>query len=128
MKQSLSSPLLDPEPYRQAADAIKKLAPSVKRNVPQFGSFSLSADYLAHVTWREQQWREKPDFAEIARRDTEILKALEAEWNVSRFEDSTGKSEPYRYLTPYDQLLLRMREATDYSEAKAAGATRPGSR
>ena len=59
VKQSISSPPLDPEPYRQAADAIKKLAPSVKRNSPQFASFSLSADYLAHVTWREQQWREQ---------------------------------------------------------------------
>jgi hypothetical protein len=97
----------------------------VKRNVPQFASFSLSADYLAYVTWREQQWREKLDFAEIARRDTEILKALEAEWNVSRFEDSTGKSESYRYLTPYDQLLLRMRQATEYSKAKASGANLP---
>jgi hypothetical protein len=128
VKQSMSSPLLDPEHYRQAAEAIKKLAPSVKRNSPEFASFALSADYLAHVTWREQQWREKPDFAEIAKHDTEILKALEADWNVARFDDSTGKTEPYRYLMPYDQLLLRMHQATEYSEAKAAGATRPGSR
>jgi hypothetical protein len=80
------------------------------------------------VTWREQQWRGKPNFAEIARRDTEILKKLETEWSVARFDDSTGKTEPYRYLTPYDQLLLRMRQATDYSRIKAGGTTRPSAR
>ncbi len=126
-QQSILSPHLDPEPYRHAAEAIKKLAPSVKHNLPEFASFSLSADYLAHVTWREQQWWGKPDFAEIARHDIEILKVLEAEWSVARFDDSTGKTEPYRYLTPYDQLLLRMRQATAYSKAKASGITRPGS-
>jgi hypothetical protein len=123
VKEAVTGPVLDPEPYRQAAEAIKKLAPSVKRNLTDFTSFSLSADYLAHVAWREQQWRGKPDFALIATHDTEILKKLETEWNVARFDDSTGKSRPYPYLTPYDQLLLRMRQAADYSKVKAGGTT-----
>jgi Glycosyl hydrolase family 20, catalytic domain len=119
VKQALAAPVLDPEPYRQSADAIRKLVPSVKRNPADFDSFSLSADYLAHITWREQQWRGKPDFAEIAKRDAAILRKLEIDWNVARFDDSTGKTKPYPFLTPYDQLLLRMRQATGYSKTKA---------
>ena len=119
VKESVAMNPMDPAPYRQLADAIQKLEPAVKRNQNEFASFSLSAEYLAYIAWREQQWRGKPNLAEIAKRDEEMLKRLEAEWTVSRFPDSTGKTHAYAFLTGYDQLLLQMRQAAQYSEAKA---------
>ena len=119
VKESLAASPIDPAPYQQLAEGIRKLEHAVKRNQAEFASFSLSADYLAHIAWREQQWRGKTDLAEIAKRDAEILTRLEADWNVARFPDSTGKTQAYAFLTGYDQLLLRMRQAAQYSEAKA---------
>ena len=125
-QQSILSPHLDPEPYRHAAEAIKKLAPSVKHNLPEFASFSLSADYLAHVTWREQQWWGEPNFAEIARHDIEILKVLEAEWSVARFDDGAGKTEPYG-LSPLTTSSAPNAPGDRLLKSKSHGITRPGS-
>jgi hypothetical protein len=74
------------------------------------------------VVWREQQWRGGTNFAEIARRDADIVKMLETEWNMARFDDSRGKSEKMVGLTPYDQLVLRMRQAAKYAAEKSGRA------
>jgi hypothetical protein len=119
VKQNIAGAGLDPAPYEKVAGALRMLDRKVKRNRTEFASFSLAADYIAHVVWREQQWRGGTNFAEIARRDADILKMLEIEWNMTRFDDSRGKSEKMVGLTPYDQLILRMRQAAKYSAEKS---------
>jgi hypothetical protein len=124
---------LDPAPYLGLAEKIRALAPKVHRNKTDFASFSLTADYLAHIIWREGQWPRvrtaQPEearklVAEIASRDDQVAKRVDDDWNVSRFEDDRWKRERLPNLTPYDQLVLRMQEAAAYSSELAGSATR----
>jgi len=124
---------LDPAPYLELAEKIRALAPKVHRNMTDFASFSLTADYIAHIIWREAQWpklhtaqREeaKKLIADIASRDGKIAERVNDEWNVSRFEDDRWKRERLPNLTPYDQLVLRMQQAATYSAELAGDAPR----
>jgi hypothetical protein len=117
---------LDPAPYAALADSVRALGRKVQRNKTDFASFSLTADCLAHVTWREAQWprlvptsANPPDaaklVAEMSTRDSDMVKMLDAEWSISRFADDRWKRERLPHLTPYDQFLLRMQQAAAYS-------------
>lgn len=131
VESAAAAKALDPAPYAALAAKIRALAPKVHRNMTEFASFLLTADYIAHVIWREAQWPKlhtaqpeeaKKLVAETASRDGEIAKRVDDDWNVARFEDDRWKRERLANLTPYDQLLLRLQEAAAYS-AELAGDT-----
>ena len=124
VKLAAAAQPLDPAPYAALADSVRALGRKVQRNKTDFASFSLTADYLAHVTWREAQWPKvasaNPEdaaklLAEMATRDGDIAKMLDAEWSMARFADDRWKRERLAHLTPYDQLLMRMQQAAAYS-------------
>ena len=128
VKTAAAAKPLDPAPYLKLADSVRALMQTVQRNKIDFASFSLTADYLAHIVWREAQWPKLRSanaddaakiLAEITVRDGEIVKRLDAEWSLSRFEDDRWKRERLAHLTPYDQLLMRMQQAATYSEELA---------
>ncbi len=123
VKRSAAAPPLDVGVYQSMADHIRACGRKVRRHQADLESFTLSADYIAHVAWREQRLRDESaanKFDEIARRDAEMVNKLDAEWNLNRYADSTGKTTPYPHLTAYDQLLLRMKQAAEWSR-RAAG-------
>lgn len=104
---------------------------SARRNQADFSALALSAEYLEYAYWRDAVVRsaaKKSDarstaalIRNIADRDRSLVEKLDAEWNEGRFSDSPGRTEPITGLRPADQLLLRMRQAAEFS-GKLAGA------
>jgi hypothetical protein len=105
-------PAIVPElgPLRKKIAAVQA---SVRRNREDFSSFALSAEYLEHVYFRQRPGSK--GYAAIADRDRALVQKLEAEWDASRPPDSPGKSQALPWLGPQDQLLFRMREASNFS-------------
>jgi hypothetical protein len=97
-------------PLRKKIAAVQA---SVRRNREDFSSFALSAEYLEHVYFRQRPGSK--GYAAIADRDRALVQKLEAEWDASRPPDSPGKSQALPWLGPQDQLLFRMREASNFS-------------
>jgi hypothetical protein len=101
-------------PLRKKIAAVKA---SVRRNRADFSSFALSAEYLEHLYIRQ---RPAPGaLSEIADKDRALVQKLETEWDSSRPANSPGKSQLLTSLGPQDQLLLRMREAAEFSAGLA---------
>jgi hypothetical protein len=117
-------------PFKQLCTRLASLQSRVRRNQSDFASLALSAEYLEHTFWRDAVVREaasKPNarsdgvlIRTIADRDRHLVEKLDAEWNVGRFTDSTGKLKPLVDLGPADQLLYRMRQSAAFS-IKLAG-------
>lgn len=123
LQRNIASAPLDPSSYEELSRRARGLTGTVRRNRDAFHSFVTSIAYIAHVVWREAQWKTRPDAAmltEIARRDRNLVATLEADWNRGRFADSPAVSESVFGLTAYDQLLLQMKSAAKFSSALAA--------
>ena len=121
LKRSLAAPALDAAAYQQLAERVRALEKTVRRNREAFQSFALCVDYLAHLAWRQAEWKQGT-LSDIARRDRAMVARLEAEWNQGRFEDDRAKREKVFGLTAYDQMLLQMRMAAEYADGAAKKA------
>lgn len=127
LRRSLTTPKVDSAPYQDLNLRVRGLVPTVRRNREAFDSFALAIEYVAHLVWREAQWKLDPAagaIADIARRDRDLVEKLDADWSRGRFPDSRGANERLFGLTPYDQLLLQMKSAAKFSAELAADPAR----
>jgi hypothetical protein len=113
--------------YTRLRSQIHVVADSVRRNSDDFSALALSAEYLDYAYWRDKVAIESVQMPNthipanlieaIAARDRKMVKMLDAEWNVGRFE--TGKLQAILGMTPGDQLVFRMHQAAEFSSGLA---------
>jgi hypothetical protein len=118
-------------PYTRLLSLLNQLAPSVRKNLPDFQAFALCVEYLEALSWRESVVTEQINhpialetstqlIRQIAQRDQAILKALAGDWDKGRPADSPAKSQPVFGLAPKDQLLFQWNRAAIYSASLAS--------
>jgi hypothetical protein len=128
----LHSPAAPSPPFDELRSRLSALEPQVHRNLDDFRSFALSAEYLEAAYWRINMVREAAAMKDararqtairsVVHRDRSLVKMLDEEWNVGRFPDSRGRLAPLVGLGPADQLLFRMRQAAEFSTKLADNA------
>ena len=137
LRGAAGSGTIDPAPYARLHARLLSVGQSVRNNQGDFSALALSAEYLAHVFWRQaavEQAREGRIrcsaaclLETIAERDRTMMEKLDADWDAGRFSDSPGKLEAAPGLEPADQLLFRMRQAAEFSaELARSGRLTPG--
>ncbi|HEX5235014.1 MAG TPA: family 20 glycosylhydrolase [Silvibacterium sp.] len=114
-------------PFPRLRSLLALLEPAVRRNLADFKAFTLSADYLESLYWRQSVIAQTADNSSaalliqiIARRDQALAAALNADWDNGRPADSPAKSQPIFNLAPKDQLLYQWTKAAAYSASLAA--------
>jgi Glycosyl hydrolase family 20, catalytic domain len=123
-------------PLAELRARILRAEPTVRSNWEDFDAFSVSAEYLDYLFWRDaaiREMRNAPNHRSaaalietIAGRDQRLVDRLDAEWNRGRFRDSEGKLQPIYGMGPSDQLVFRMREAARFSAGLSAGGRLAG--
>ncbi len=110
-------------PFTRLRSLLKQVEPSVRENAEDFRAFSLCAECLEAMLWRDAVILEKPTQPEqataligkIAERDRQLTEALDKDWDSGRPADSVAKLEPLFGLQPKDQLLFAWSRAAAYS-------------
>jgi hypothetical protein len=136
LKQALANKSLQRNRFPRVSSLLAQLEPSISKNVSDFRSFKLCAEYLETLFWREavvvehaaklpiEQEASRALIENIAKRDSELAAALSADWDRGRPADSPEKSEPLFGLRPKDQLLYQWTRATGYSASLAGDLNR----
>ena len=126
LKAAAQEPLGEAPPYGRLLRQIVGLENSVRRNLNDFRSFRLSAEYLNYIFWRRSvvaEEQRKPSSRQradrlvhlIAERDQRLLARLKGDWDRGRPRDSASKVEPVFDFGPGDQLLFTFSQAAAYS-------------
>jgi hypothetical protein len=122
-------------PHAELMSVLDHLLP-ISKNESDFESFKLCVEYLSAVLWREtavvtparvgpvDEKTARPLLESIAKRDREMVEALEKDWDQGRPTDSPAKSEALFELRPKDQLLYQWKRAAAYSASLAADPER----
>ncbi|HUH63901.1 MAG TPA: family 20 glycosylhydrolase [Terracidiphilus sp.] len=109
--------------FTRLRSLLQQVESSVEKNAADFRAFSLCAECLEAMVWRDAAIHEKPQhleaatdlIARIAGHDRQLAAALTADWDSGRPADSEAKLQPLFGLEPKDQLLFSWRRAADYS-------------
>jgi hypothetical protein len=110
-------------PFTRLRSLLMQVEPLVRRNAADFRAFSLCAECLEKMVWRDAAVLDKPQqpgeatelIGKIAERDRELAEALTRDWDSGRPADSEAKLELLFGMQPKDQLVLGWRRAADYS-------------
>jgi hypothetical protein len=122
-----------PSPYAALREHLGAVEDGVRRHRDDFSAFTLSADYLDHVFWRQAvlgaaAMEGRPSIStvveNVAARDRRLMERLDADWRTGRFIDASGKLDALPGLEPADQLHYTMRRAAAFSAELAGDARR----
>ena len=110
-------------PFTRLRALIRQLEPSVRKNADDFRAFSLCAECLDEMVWRDTVILERPRHADaatalirkIAASDRQMTEALARDWDSGRPADSEASLAPLFGMQPKDQLLFSWRRASAYS-------------
>jgi len=129
LRKVIKSGTVEAPPYSGLQSMMQDVESHVRSHHDDFSALALSAEYLGYAFRRETVVHEAKKAASpraaaklienIARRDRLLVEKLDADWNTGRFSDSEGKTGPVFGLGPPDQLLFRMRLASEFSNQLA---------
>lgn len=119
-------------PFDRILSQLDQCVAGVKANRQDFDDLRLCVRYLAHLHERQEavgrmargEVEAKATIERVARRDAELLAALDDEWNRHRPSDAPGKAASLTKLKPQDQMLAAFRRAAGYSAQLAADPAR----
>jgi hypothetical protein len=128
LAKALRSPLIETAPLPRLRTLLLQLERRVMKNLADFQSLQLCAEYLDRTFWRSNlvidHLRKPLDqdttsllIRAIAARDRELLDALNKDWANGRSPLSIAKRQLLTALRPKDQLLFQWGEATIYSSS-----------
>jgi hypothetical protein len=114
-------------PYTRLRSQLLFCQGTVRKNLDDFSSFQLCADYLEHLFWRATSVVEEAQRKDgskgsasllihtVAERDRQLLERLDADWDRERPGNAEDKFRALPGSPSRDQLLFRFREASTFS-------------
>ncbi|WP_446743727.1 family 20 glycosylhydrolase [Silvibacterium acidisoli] len=127
LRAALAQPPLGENPFTRMRSSLAKVQLQVRKNHADFMAFSLCAEYLERMYWRDQVLHQVTDaesskllVADIADGDQGLAAALQEDWKSGRFPGDESLTAPIAEFSLKDQVVFAWMKATAYSASLAA--------